>query len=346
MARKRKLENVHVALFFKDFSHFCLSSCVGLHVAGFCTAEFLRSKGIDAFARAVRHNADIVQAIDKYNESHKHRLTHVVISAPWLSVFDFRQLLDHYKDIQFVVLSHSNVGFLQADPWGVSLYRQYADLSKGRNLMLGGNGPNFTEWFQCAYGLFCVCLPNLYPAPDAPPCKKWNGKAIRLGAFGAIRPEKNFMTAAGAAVAIHSMMDVPVELNMSTGGENCQSTTLPAITQMTENIPGFTLKRHDWDTWDKFIPLVAEMDLLIQPSFTESFCMITADGISQGVPSVVSPVIYWAPKSWMANPDSAMDIADRGIHLLTNNQRWAGVHALKDHNEAGLDEWIGFLTTT
>ena len=87
------------------------------------------------------------------------------------------------------------------------------------------------------------------------------------------------------------MMGVPVELHMTSGGEVRQSTALRAIKEMTSKIEGFTLVDHKWETWNKFITLVSTMDLLIQVSYTESFNMITADGISVGVPSVVSPVI-------------------------------------------------------
>jgi hypothetical protein len=184
----------------------------------------------------------------------------------------------------------------------------------------------------------------MYPLPKAVIGKVWNKKhTIKIGAFGAIRPEKNFMTAAAAAVAIHSLLDIPIELHMSTGGEGCNSTTLPAIVQMTEGIPGIKLIRHDWETWDKFIQLVSTMDLMIQVSYTESFNMITADGISVGVPSVVSPVIYWAPDSWKADPDNAVNVAKVGIRLLTSDQHHLGLHALNSHNKYAFKDWKKWL---
>ena len=339
------LKHVHLALFFKDFAAWVRSSCVGLNVAGFTTAKYLRHHGVDVSVFPVRHNVDVVNAIDKYNETHKHRLTHVVISAPWISLHDMRNLICHFPEIQFVVLSHSNVGFLQADPHGVDLYRHYAKLAEThKNLRVGGNCRRFTDWFEAAYKHRCVCLPNIYPT-ERVRSKVWDGKStIKIGAFGAIRPEKNFMTAAAGALAIHSALGVPMELHMSTGGDGCKSTTLPAIKEMTENIPGFTLIRHDWDNWDKFIQLIAKMDLLIQVSYTESFNMVTADGVSVGVPTVVSPVIFWAPKSWMADSDDSLDVAATGIKLLTSDQKYLGADALRENNEKSLKYWLDFLS--
>lgn len=342
------ITKAHVAIFFKDFAHFCAASCVGLTVAGYSTARFLREHGIDAHAHAVRHNVDVVHAIDKYNSTHIESLTHVVISAPWLSLYDVGKLVKRYRDIKFVILSHSNVGFLQADPHGISLYRQYLELSRApgfENLQVGGNCAQFTNWFQIAYGAKCVLLPNLYPSNNIR-SKIWKRKKnylLKIGSFGAIRPEKNFMTAAAAAVAVRAMTGLNVELHMSTGGDGCKSTTLPAIVQMTEGIKGFKLIRHDWETWEKFIQLVAKMDVLIQVSYTESFNMITADGISVGVPSVVSPVIWWTPDSWKANPDDAMDVATKTIELVTERQNYVGYKALRIHNNKSLKHWIQFL---
>lgn len=118
---------------------------------------------------------------------------------------------------------------------------------------------------------------------------------------------------------------------------------LRAITEMTKDIDGFKLVAHKWETWDKFIKLVASMDLLVQPSFTESFNLTVADGISVGVPSVVSPVIHWAPAGWKADPDNAVEVAEVGVELLNSSQGYRGYNALTKHNERGLQKWTEFL---
>ena len=339
-----ELENVRLALIFKDFAVWLRSSCVGLNVAGYTTANYLKEHGLENVSiYPVRHNVDVVDAINKYNETHSERLTHVVISAPWLSVYDMKCLLENFSDIKFVILSHSNVGFLQADPTGVELLRKYAELSRTyKNIKVGGNCAQFVEWFKAAYTEECVLLPNLYPV-ERVKSKVWEGGPLKIGAFGAIRAEKNFMTAAAAAMVIHTQLGVPVEFHMSTGGEGCKSVTLPAIEQMFEGVEGVKLIRHDWAYWDTFVKLVGSMDLLIQVSYTESFNMVTADGISQGVPSVVSPVIRWAPDHWKANPDDAVDVAKVGMNLLLNNQYTYGSRALQAHNANGFLHWARFL---
>ena len=72
------------------------------------------------------------------------------------------------------------------------------------------------------------------------------------------------------------------------------------------------------------------MHLLLQPSYTESFNMVTADGVAEGVPSVVSHAIDWAPEHWKAMMDDVLDIARVGRYLLTDPYApQEGIEALK-----------------
>ena len=339
---KRK---VRVALAFKDFAAWLRSSCTGLNVAGFATARVLREAGIDVSVFPVRHNVDLVYAIDGYKEEHGEPLTHVIISAPWLSVHDIRALVEHFPYIRFVILSHSNVGFLQADFEGVRLLRHYIQISREySNLSVGGNSERFVDWLRETFHREAVLLPNLYPLTRTAmkPVPELN-RTIKIGAFGAVRPQKNFMTAAAAAISIQRKLNLPVEFHMSTGGEEEGNFTNLAIEQMLER-SHVTLIRHPWRYWDDFIEVVGSMDLLIQVSYTESFNMITADGINAGVPSVVSPAISWAPVMWTADPDNAKEVAHVGLSLLQQSDtRQLGIGALNAHNEWGLSVWKGFF---
>lgn len=338
MIRRR----VRLALFFKDFSHWVRASCVGLQVAGYTTAKYLRHAGIDAQAYAVRNNVDVCKILERAQSEGK-PITHVAISAPWLSLYDLKNLVSHFRRKKFVVICHSNVGFLQADPGGISLFREYAKLSHtAGNLHLAGNCLQFATWFKTAYGEQCALLPNLYSV-DRLTSKRWRGGTLKIGALGAIRPEKNLMTAAAAAVVLRAKLNVPIELHMSTGGENRRCFTLSAIEEMTAALPNFKLIRHHWNFWDQFIKLIRRMDLVIQVSYTESFNMVTADAISQRVPVVISPPIYWGPSHWKANPDDAIDVARVGVELLLDNQKHRGADALIRHNRKSLRHWEHFI---
>src|ERR1700676_2971556 len=110
-----------LAIAYKNFAAWKGVSHIGLGVAAVANAEYLAAHGEDVVIFPVRHNIDIVKSIKEYEQETGHRLTHVVISAPWVSTRDMAEIVKYFHMTQFVVVSHSNVGFLQADPQGIRL---------------------------------------------------------------------------------------------------------------------------------------------------------------------------------------------------------------------------------
>jgi glycosyltransferase involved in cell wall biosynthesis len=337
---------IRVAIVFKSFASWTGISHIGLNVVAITNARYLSHNGISTVVFPVRHNIDLVEYIDEYNRERPHPLTHVVINAPWLNSFEMRELITHYPDIQFIIQCHSNVGFLQADPWGTQAFRAAIALSKEfKNIHVAGNDERFVDWAIAAYKHEVLLLPNLYTLYPLSRKATYHGVGvIKVGSFGAIRPQKNFMTAAGAAIVIHNVLKAPLEFHISAGGEGDGGVVTMSIEHMLSEVPGIKLVKHGWLEWEHFVELVGEMDLLIQPSYTESFCMVTADGILVGVPSVVSSAITWAPDSWKADSDNALDVADVGLSLIGNEPAWRlGYSALEKHNVKGFNLWKSYL---
>ncbi len=86
------------------------------------------------------------------------------------------------------------------------------------------------------------------------------------------------------------------------------------------------------------------MDLLLQPSFTETFNNVTADGCACGVPSIVSEAIDWVPDEWIAKADSASQIADAAYLVLKDRKAaMKGWKALDTYNGAALKAWMEWV---
>jgi hypothetical protein len=137
-------------------------------------------------------------------------------------------------------------------------------------------------------------------------------------------------------------MCVPAELWVSTGrdeGANGQ-----ALRELTHDVPHLRVIEAAWRPWPAFRRLVAQMDLLLQPSFSETFNNVCADGIAEGVATVVGPAIDWAPAHWRADPDDACDVA-RVAQRLLHDDRTAedGRAALAAHLARGVTHWRRFL---
>ena len=138
--------------------------------------------------------------------------------------------------------------------------------------------------------------------------------------------------------------NTPIQFHISVGRIEGGSTVVKALDAMLTGSPHVTLVKDQWFQWPTFRQLVRSMNLLMQPSFTESFNMVTADGAAESVPSVVSDAIDWAPSDWKAEMDNANDIARVAKVLLsTPNAGQEGFKALARHNEAGMREWKRWL---
>ncbi|MGH9621277.1 MAG: hypothetical protein ACRD45_16415, partial [Bryobacteraceae bacterium] len=75
-----------------------------------------------------------------------------------------------------------------------------------------------------------------------------------------------------------------------------------------------------------------------------SFNMVTADGVAEGVPSVVSPAIDWAPDDWKADPDNVFEIARTGRRLLLDPYAAEdGLRALEKYVADGVRAYREYL---
>ena len=331
-----------IVLAYKNFAANRNISHIGLGVAAINTAKVLRREGIKTDVWPILSAADLRK---KLLVSPVER---VIISAPWIPTADMQALATEFNNTFFSVNCHSNVGFLQADRNGVKLTREIMELEMGtHNVHLAGNSRRFCDWITFAFGAPCKYLPNLYYL-DGPPNwqrKSFCGGPLRVGVFGATRPLKNLMSAAGAALELARNLRVPLELWLSAGrAEGGGEYVMGALKEMLNGLPGVTLMFNGWQSWPNFRKTIAHMHLLLQPSYTESFNMVTADGVAEGVASVVSDAIDWAPQHWKAEVDDVLDISRVARHLL-HDPRAAedGYRALQRYVADGVQSYKAYI---
>jgi hypothetical protein len=331
---------VKVVLAYKNFAANRNISHIGLGVTALNTAKSLRAEGVDASVRA------ILSAADLRNGLRSEPASHVVISAPWIATHDLAALSAEFPGTKFAVVCHSNLGFLQADPNAMRLLREGLELRRTTwNFRMAANCERLALWAHSAYGVPCQELPNLYHLDALPPPRAgYTGGTLRIGAFGATRALKNLLTAAGAALALATRLRSDLEFWISSGRSEGAGSVTDAVRQMLQGVAHVKLVENGWQSWPQFRQTVRHMHLLLQPSYTESFNVVTADGVAEGVASVVSDAITWAPASWKAPVDDAGEMARVGEKLLKS--RWAvrrGLAALRSHNRRGLSLWRDFL---
>ncbi len=219
-------ESTRVLFVYKNFAARQGISHIGLGVSALNTSKVLQQRGFWTHVQAIINANDLIQYLQKENEyAISHGIvpyTHVVISAPWIPTLEMMKIISMFPDVHFVMVCHSNVGFLQADTNGVKILREALDLQVGsNNFVVGGNSEKFTEWVRAAFGVPCITLHNLYDTSHfgKTPHKNFtfNSSTVRIGCFGATRVLKNMMTAAGAALEIKSRLNVDLEFWISGG---------------------------------------------------------------------------------------------------------------------------------
>jgi hypothetical protein len=319
-----------------------VSSHTGLGVTAQNIARQLRPAGIDV---------EVVPVFDGYELRDKilpnrEDITHVIMFAPWLDSTFLQALIRQYPFTAFSVTCHSNVGFLQADKHAVKLIREGMELELiNHNFHVAANCERLADAITTSFRRPCALLPNLYDMGEEPDYLPYQpGTMLRLGVFGAMRPQKNMLTAAWAGLQIARRLNARCEIAINSGRVEGGNSVLGAIRELLAGLNDVTLVEAGWMTWPKFRSFVRDQHLLLSPSYTESFCNVTADGIVEGVPSVVSSAIDWAPDRWKADPDSVRSIADTGIMLLkSQRQARQGWPALERHNKFALQEWLNYL---
>ena len=192
-------------------------------------------------------------------------------------------------------------------------------------------------------------LPNYYPPERQTVPAGDDGETVDVGCFGAIRSFKNHVGQAIAAMMFAGRIGRRLRFHINGDrlerGGHAVSHALDAIFDAS---PTAELIRHDWiPIHSEFLKLVAEMDLVAQVSFAETFNIVGADAASQGVPLVGSAEIPWISPLYRANPTDTEDMA-RVMHRaweLRFENRVVNPNrlGLKDYSWRSRERWLAYL---
>lgn len=283
--------------------------------------------------------------IDK--EVYQYKPDFVMLEALWVTPDKIRELLKLHKHVKWVVRIHSKAPFLAMEGIAFEWLNEYKKIAEHhKNFKISANNEDFNDDLN-ALGFKSIYLPNIYTPPKQH-THKVKDCILDVGCFGAIRPLKNQMLQAVAAVKFADKLDKP--LNFHINGDRTEQKGDQVLKNLRALFaplaPRHKLVEHGWMSHHDFIKLIGRMDVGMQVSLTESFNIVTADFVGQNVPIVVSPDISWMPGIFMADPNSADSMAKKlkfayitkAIGLQKIN-RWY----LDWYNELAIDEWEDYL---
>lgn len=310
-------------------SYGLLNSCRFL-----CNA--LRSMGFEADVVEVIDNNDIDREVAKYKP------THVFIEALWVVPEKFMELTRLHPKVKWYVRIHSNAPFLAHEGSAMKWCNGYQAVSMLRkNFKLSANCEEFIDEAQGSMmGMEVVYAPNIYQPTDEPGIghyhrvKNPDKHIVHIGCFGAIRPLKNQLLQAMAAMQF--AYDKKKELHFHMNGNRVEQSGEPILKNIRELFKpsGHKLIEHDWMTHNDFMKLVCTMDIGMQVSLSETFDIIAADFVAAGVPLVGSKEIRWLAAAYQCDATVMKNIVSH-LHKAYDCD-WINYESLNKH---GLIEW-------
>lgn len=277
-------------------------------------------------------------SIDKFLYNFKPQVC--VIEAIWVTPSKLRELIAKYPHIRFIVRVHSKTPFLAMEGNAIEWIKEYS-----RDAIVSFNALSTGDDFA-QIGISNTYLPNIYPS-----IRHLGAQAIerrrafyRIGCFGAIRPLKNQLAQAVAAIMFAEKHKAAVHFYINaTRIEQRGDGVLKNLRAL------FSGTRHklveiEWLEHNDFVQVIAKMDACMQVSFTETFNIVTADCIAAHVPVCVSKEMNWLTCR-KANPTSEANIAEvleyvikHKVDLVEDN-----IQDLANYNHGAKLVWFRFL---
>jgi hypothetical protein len=124
-----------LAIAYKNFAAAQNVSHIGFGVSATQNATTLRAAGYIVEIWPISSFADLQTLmkaeVQARTLAHHIALSHLLISAPWIPTTNLASLTSQTPDLEIAVGSHSNIGFLKADPGAIELLRQGSELEQG-----------------------------------------------------------------------------------------------------------------------------------------------------------------------------------------------------------------------
>ncbi len=289
-------------------------------------------------------------AIDK--EVYTNKPDMVILEAIWVTPDKVRELQRLHPNVVWLVRIHSKASFLANEGVAFQWINGYMPIP---NVIVSVNNEEFnTDMNKIGYST--AYLPNIYTLEYnlTKKVSKYDTDSINIGCFGALRPMKNQVPQAIAAIRFADSIGKKLRFHInhaSEGGMENVLKNLRAIFDEQNTRSGglrHALVEHEWMPHNEFCQIVANMDLGLQVSLTESFNIVSADFVFANVPIIVSKEIKFINSIFKCHNDTeemirALYIAYYGKSI---NLQYLNKILLNKHNVNAIKTWKDFLNET
>lgn len=304
--------------------------------------DMLVSAGVSSRVAEVNDANDIDREVFNFNPSI------VILEAIWCPPSKLGELagLRRHKGRRWVVRNHSELPFLSLEGIAMKWLLEYP-MIPAVSVACNSNEARYDLDLIFASRMQPISaeyLPNFYPVDPMPSPKAGHRSMLNIGCFGALRPLKNQLMQAAAASVYAASRSATLAYHInSTRIENDASPVLKSIRAIFSYRKDQMLVEHPWMERPKFLALCREMDLGLQVSFSETFNIVSADLVSQGVPVVVSSEVPWVPIRFQARPTSIDSIIRAMGVALRNTAAAYQLEGLLHYSARSAQVWLEFI---
>lgn len=316
----------------------------GLSNSATFVCNALNKKGIECKRVSVIDN----NSIDK--EVHQYKPTHVIIEAYWVVPSKFDVLCPLHPTVKWIVRGHSKIPFFANEGICTGWTGEYIQRAEQYdNFYLSFNDLDTCNTIFYGFKYMPIYLPNIYcPIKDKKDKKDkmLKGDYVDVGCFGAIRPMKNTLQQAFASICFADRIGKKLRFHINGNrteqkGENVVNN----LRNLFKDSP-HELVEHSWMNHTDFIELIRTMDIGIQVSLSESFNIVGADFVSNGVPFIGMSDMRWLSSLYIAKPTEIEDIVSK--MLFAWEVRGLKIHYINKfllhlHNVKAIQAWIDCL---
>lgn len=322
----------------------------GLYNSASFVNNMLVAEGVDSAMEIAIDNNCIDRLVNK------HQPTHVIIEAIWVVPSKFATLCKLHPKVKWIVRLHSETPFLAQE--GIA-FDWIGDYACHPNITIAANAPRMLDdirlflqsahdWTDEQTRTRVVYLPNYYPHNFKTKMVDSTKDHIDVGCFGAVRPLKNHVVQALAALQLANKLGKKLHFHINARVETKGDAVLNSLRCIFQHLneAGHHLVFHEWKPRIDFLDVCASMDVGMQVSFSETFNIVAADMLSQGVPIIGSYELPWIADEYKADPtdhhdiekalESAYNDCAKNVHL---NQR--GLSKYSDNTRTVWLEYFG-----
>lgn len=302
--------------------------------------EMLVKNGFNSNIVEVRDNNEIDRVVTKFKPDL------VIIEALWVVPSKFEVLHKLHPKVKWIIRIHSEIPFIANEGIAIDWIYEY---QKMKNVFISVNSDRAYYDFNRLLKEKTIYLPNYYPVnllktAFSPRMEK---HTLDIGCFGAIRPLKNQLYQAVAAIDFANERKKELRFHINVARvENHGDPVLKNLRKLFENNPKHKLIEHSWLTHGDFIQLIKKLDIGLQVSFTETFNIVAADFVNNNVPVVVSDEMKWMSKFYKASPTDSCDIKSKMAFALNTknfNVQYLNKIKLWNYSRKSENAWVDYV---